>query len=225
MRLLDDLKTRLQLSAFAAQARLSPLMAMILGALATATAIAGLFAAYALIAPQGEGPETGVPDWKAPTLNIVELDPPKPDSAYEQALSRPIFAKNRKPTVKTASHATDADKVDAGPPSGLTVGAIVRNKGVTQAFIVSPDSPEGDWKKVGDMVDSWTISSIAPTELVLTSGERAAKVKLFEQPQPDQPPAPAQPVGSAPPPPGGPPPGASLPADNAPPPPGGAGPP
>ena len=58
----------------------------------------------------------------------------------------------------------------------------MKSGAAAHAFIISSEAPEGVWKKVGDMVDAWTIKSIAPSELVLKSGERLAKLKLYADP-------------------------------------------
>lgn len=164
-----------------AQARLSPLMAFILAAIAGAALLAALFALNAVMGPMGAAFESGAPEWKAPTLAIVELNPPKPASADAQALTRPIFSKTRKPSPK-AANARAAEPVTSGAPMGVCVAAIVKKgKAAAQAFVISAETPEGAWKKVGDAVDSWTISDISGDALKLRSGDGAATVPLYAE--------------------------------------------
>lgn len=172
--------------------RLSPLSRIVLGALAAATLAAAGFAAYALLGPEAEDAQSAAPDWKPPTLAIVELEPPTPASADIQTLSRPIFSKNRRPAPRTAApRAENAETAETlGTPSGLTVGAIVKRGSVSHAFVISSDAPDGEWKKVGDKVDAWTISAIKAMELILNDGERSMKLKLYAEP-PASDPAPA----------------------------------
>lgn len=200
----SELKSRLRLAGRLSQARVSPLMAMILAGLAIFATLSGLLLAYALLGPDSADTGARVPEWKPPTLDIVDLDPPKPDSADVEALTRPIFSKTRRPSAKAVTRPTEA-KVEVDAPTGVTLGAVVRRKGSAQAFIISPEAPEGAWKKVGDTVDAWTISKIDPTELMLKSGDRAAKLKLYEEPPPEEAGA-APPPGAPPAPPEAPPP-------------------
>jgi hypothetical protein len=178
------------------QAHLSPLSAMVLAMLGLTTLASILFAAYAFLGSLGSNADVKAPDWAPPTLAVGDLDPPKPPSADVETLSRPIFTKSRRPSPKAAAPQVAPE---TGPvsetPSGVTVSAIVKNRDGAQAFIVSPESPDGAWKRIGDTVDSWTIAIIAGSEILLKSGERAAKLKLYAeeqaQPAPPQQPPPA----------------------------------
>lgn len=182
------------------QAHLSPLAGMILAFLGLTTLGSALFAAYAILGPIDSDAGVNAPDWTPPTLAVVDLDPPKPPSADVETLSRPIFTKTRRPSPKTTKPAAEADM---GPvsaaPSGITVGAIVKDKKKGQAFIVSLDTPDGAWKKVGDTVDSWTLATIEGVEIVLKSGQRTAKLKLYPEEQAE--PGPNGPFPPPPPPP------------------------
>ncbi|HEY8127039.1 MAG TPA: hypothetical protein VIF88_16650 [Methylocystis sp.] len=167
------------------QARLSPLSAMILAFLLATTLMGGLFALSAIFGSNGLDSEVVAPDWKPPTLAIGELDPPKPASADVEALSRPIFSRSRRPSPKSANLQVDSDiSPNAIAPGGLTVSAIVENKEMHQAYVVSSDAPEGTWRKVGDTVDSWTISRIDRHEVILKSGQQTTSIKLYPDPPP-----------------------------------------
>lgn len=189
------------------QWRLSPLSAIVLAILSAIAAGTALFAAAALLWPSGWDSDAAVPDWNPPTLAVVELDPPKPASADVEALSRPIFFKNRKPAPKSAPQVDNANISDA--PTGLAVTAIVKNKKVTQAFVTSSEAPEGGWHKVGDAIGSWTLHKILHAEVVFQNGDQLTRVKLYTLPpdaQGDTPGAPdanAPPAPDAPPAPGG----------------------
>lgn len=162
------------------QWRLSPLSAIVLAVLSAITAGTALFAAVALLWPSGWDSGVVVPDWNPPSLAVVELDPPKPASADVEALSRPIFFKNRKPGPKAAAAPDNANISDA--PTGLAVTAIVKDKSVAQAFVTSSETPEGSWHKVGDAVGSWTLHKILHTEVVFQSGDQLTRVKLYTPP-------------------------------------------
>jgi hypothetical protein len=161
---------------------LSPLSAIGLAVLTAFACGAGFFALYAAVSPVESDGIVNVADWTPPTLGVVDLYPPKPASADTESLSRPIFAKDRKPASKTAASATEA--VVEGP-TGVTVAAIVRHNNATKAFLVSPDAPDGEWRKVGDAVEAWTVTSITATEVVLESGGQLSKLKLYGEATPD----------------------------------------
>lgn len=178
------------------QMQLSPLSAIVLAILSAMTLATALFAVRAIQAPLELDSAAKAPDWTPPTLAAVELDPPKPDSAYAQSLTRPIFVKSRRPQPKTAAPAETAALSEG--PSGLTVAAIVRHKTKLQAFVTSADAPTGAWRQVGDVVDSWTVVSITPAEIVLQSGDQRGAVKLLYGETPPTAEAPAPPPMAAP---------------------------
>ncbi|WP_457797488.1 hypothetical protein [Methylocystis sp. S23] len=179
-------------------AHLSPLSGMILAFLGAMSVGSALFAAYAIFGPAGSDTDVAAQDWTPPTLAVVELDPPKPASADVETLSRPIFIKSRRPAPKSAKPAASPE---LGPisaaPAGVVVGAIVKNKKTSQAFIVSPEAPEGAWRKIGDTVESWTLAAIDRAEIILKNGGQTAKVTLYPDPQMAVP----EPAGLMPPPP------------------------
>jgi hypothetical protein len=205
MSLIETLKDGLKISRRLSQAQLSPLMAMVLAFLATMALLSALFAIYALVGSQGGETETIVPDWNPPTLSIIDLDPPKPENADDQALSRPIFAKTRRPSPKAASRSNSSGPIGTtGGPTGVTVGAIVMTGKTSQAFILSSEAPAGEWKKIGDTVDAWIISTIARDQLILRNGGRSVRLRLYEDKSPQPPPFPQELLPSsqaAPPPP------------------------
>jgi hypothetical protein len=166
------------------QWRLSPLSAIVLAVLSAITTGTALFAAVALLWPVSADDGATAPDWNPPTLAVVELDPPKPASADTEALSRPIFAKSRKPSPKAAATVDSANISDT--PTGLVVTAIVKNKKVAQAFVTSNETPEGGWRKVGDNVGSWKLNKILHSEVVFQSGDQLTRVKLYVTPSEGQ---------------------------------------
>jgi hypothetical protein len=178
------LKSKALRAAPLSRTRFSPLTAIMLALLVVAALGAGLFAAYAIFGPDGSDSVTTVPEWKPPTLAIGELDPPKLAAADVETLSRPIFSKSRRPSPKAAATPTAAEASEpVASPNGVVVSAIVKNKKMSQAFVVSMDTPQGAWKKVGETIDSWTISAINRADLILKIGEQKVKLRLYEEPQ------------------------------------------
>lgn len=168
--------------------RLSPLSAIGLAVQSAMALGASLFALSAFLWPAGWDSDATAPEWTPPTLAVVELEPPKPASADVEALSRPIFAKDRKPSAKGAAR---ANLEISGAPGGLSVTAIVKGGKKASAFLTSSGTPEGAWRKVGEAFDSWTVTAITATEVVLQSGDQSTKAQLYAappEPLPDAPP-------------------------------------
>lgn len=182
------------------QWRLSPLSAILLAALSAIAAGTALFAVAALLWPANWNSGAAVPDWNPPTLAVVELDPPKPPEADTEALTRPIFAKTRKPGPKKAAPAAAAPTTMTDAPTDLVVTAIVKNKKIAQAFVTSSETPEGAWRKVGDTVGGWTLHKILHAEVEFQNGDQLARVKLYTPP-PEPAPEEGMPVQNADPPP------------------------
>jgi len=178
----ETLKSWTQNVAPLAQARLSPSMSIILAFLLATMVSAGLFAIYAILGPEGGEMEVKAPEWTPPTLAVVKLDQPKTAADDVQSLSRPIFSKSRRPSPRSVpARAEPVAAPIARNADGLTVYAIVKKENTSQAFIISAEEPEGAWKKIGDTVDTWTISSIDAAELTLKNGDRSAKLKLYPE--------------------------------------------
>ncbi len=166
-------------------AQLSPLSAIVLASLAATAVGAGLFAAFAILGPVGSDVGASAPDWTPPSLAVVELGPPKQAADDVEILSRPIFSKSRKPSPKPAKAAGPISAPDAAAPAGLSVNAIIKEKQMAQAFMVSPALPEGEWKRVGEMIDAWTVSRIERDGVVLSNGSQTTKVKIYaDEPAP-----------------------------------------
>jgi hypothetical protein len=160
--------------------QMSPLSAMLLAGLSAVALITGLFALYAILGPTGVDDGPAAPEWKPPTLAIVPLEPPKPANVDVEALSRPIFSKSRKPSPKAAAAPSETNLSAA--PGTMSVTAIVRDKNTSRAFLISSDAPEGAWRKIGDTVENWTVTAIAPREVILRSGDQSAKLPLYGDP-------------------------------------------
>ena len=164
--------------------RISPLSTITLAGLSTIALLCLGFALHALFGDSGVDDNSTTAEWKPPTLDILALDAPKPASSDIEALSRPIFSKNRKPAPKAAG--TPASESAPALADSLSITAIVQNKKSAQVFMVSPDAPEGAWRKIGETVNFWTITAIKSKEVFLKNGNQTAKVELYANPPPTE---------------------------------------
>ncbi len=157
--------------------RISPLWAVGLMTLSILTLAMGVFAFKSFLGNGGQEDEIAAQEWKPPSLAIVSLDPPKPANVDIESISRPIFSKSRKPSPKAANAVSPSNGTTES--GGISVTAIVLNKKILQAYIISSDAPEGAWRKIGDTVDSWNIASIAPKEVVIQNGGQRRTLPLY----------------------------------------------
>lgn len=162
--------------------RLSPLATITLAVLSIITLLSLLIALHSMFGDSQADDHSTLVEWKPPTLDILALDAPKPASGDIEALSRPVFTKTRKPAPKTPVSPTNTNAPVVA--DSLSITAIVQNKKSAQAFVVSAESPEGAWRKIGEKVNIWTITAIKSDEVVLKSGNQTAKVKLYADPPP-----------------------------------------
>jgi hypothetical protein len=156
---------------------ISPLWTLWLITLSIVTLGMGIFALRSILGRAGGEQAIAALEWKPPSLAIVSLDPPKPANADLESVSRPIFSKSRKPALKTTY--ADSPANAATDTGALSVTAIVLNKKILQAFIISSDAPEGAWRKIGDTVDTWSIAAIAPKEVVIQNGGQKKVLPLY----------------------------------------------
>jgi hypothetical protein len=174
-----------RLSAFAKAKRLSPLMLATLALLANTTVLSALFLLRALL---GWGEPAALPtaDWRPPAAPLTASAPSAPPAQDVQTLTRPIFAKSRRPTPEKKNETASAAKV-AGPPPALALQAIVLANGASRAYLVGRGGASGDWYLVGQVVEEWTISEIRAFELTLKAGERTATLSLYpDTPSPSE---------------------------------------
>ncbi len=170
-----------QLSAFARAKRLSPLMLAALSLLSVTTTLSALFFLRALIGSDESAP-SATPDWRPPSASFLNSPASAPPSTDVQTVTRPVFAKSRRPVPKVV--AAPAPENRTGPPPALTVQAIVLSNGASRAYLVSQGGANGEWYLVGQLIDGWTISEMRASEVTLKSGERTAILSLYPETPP-----------------------------------------
>ena len=162
--------------------RLSPLMLLLLGVLGVFVAFAAVLAIRSIDQPVAIATESVQrPDWRLPTLAASGPIRSKAASADVETLTRPIFAKSRRPVVAQApqSEAGAKSSEDVSPPAGLALAAITKFHGIKRAFIVSTSAPRGKWIDVGEQIEGWTIVDMEGSELTLKNNSRSARVRLY----------------------------------------------
>ncbi len=168
-----------RVSAFAKAKRLSPLMLAALSLLSVTSTLSALFFLRALIG-WGEAAPLTAPEWRPPSASFLTPLASAPAPTDIQTLTRPIFAKSRRPAPKAVE--TASPERAAGPPPALTVQAIVLSNGAWRAYLLDHGGANGEWYLVGQLIDGWTISEIRASELTLKSGERTAVLSLYPEP-------------------------------------------
>jgi hypothetical protein len=106
-------------------------------------------------------------------------------STYQEALDRPLFAKDRRPpsavvpTAPTVATVPDAPEV-ALSMDGIRIQGVAIGNGKARAFIVSPDSPKGAWLVRGDKVAGWRIAEVNEGFMRLEGQGRQEKLFLYD---------------------------------------------
>lgn len=174
------------LAASLTRLRLSPLMAMLLFGLGVLVAGAALFAIGSIVEPAGVEP-LAKPEWQLPKLAASAPSPVPPVDADQQTLTRPIFAKSRRPSPKAnASARPELSDVPTPPPPGLALSAIAKFRDVKRAFIVTSSAPDGQWVAIGEPIDGWTVVDVHSLEVTLSSGGNNVQLKLYsDEPPPE----------------------------------------
>lgn len=166
------------LAAISIALRLSPLSATLLGCLGALVVATSVFAVRAVDGPDlVERPSNS--EWRLPMLAAAARAQSKPASVDVQTLTRPIFAKSRRPSPKSQEAEPERSDPGAPPPAGLALAAITKFRNVERAFIAANSFPEGKWLGVGEQVGGWTIADMNRFELTLRNGERSLRLQLY----------------------------------------------
>lgn len=172
------------LTARTSSVRPSPLMMIILLCEAALTALAATFAASAYFGR--ETPKVGPSvAWKAPTFASIALTHDH-SSVDLHTLSRPIFSRIRRP--QSAASPRALDPASPSPPARVSLKAIVKYRSLAKAFLTSANTPQGEWKIVGDKFESWTVHQIEQDGLAIRNGTQLLQYSLYpkiETPQAD----------------------------------------
>ena len=164
-----------------------------LSALAVCIAGAGAFALSALCSPSidAAAPATALSAWRAPRMAATGKASAKPAVYGDETLTRPVFAKSRRPFKgdKPGKQETAA----AQAPAGMALRAVVGFGGKRRAFIVTSALAEGQWLGVGEALEGWTIAEMDRAFVTMKNGERSARLEIdYGAPQvqssPDAPP-------------------------------------
>ncbi len=136
-------------------------------------------------------------------VSVEELN--RSSTVLDQALRRPIFRSSRRPFEPAQVLIVAQPTAPPSPPeqlaniapdplvtvemSQLVLKGIAINTAKQLALIANPDSPEGAWLTIGDVVSGWKIRSIDKNSIHLTIDNQEAVLLLYVD-------NPAKPVGS-----------------------------
>jgi hypothetical protein len=171
------------LVALVASTRISPLMMTILLCETAMVVAAAAFAVSAFFTEAS--PATPGIEWKAPTLAHVPPKVGRSNKVYLHTLSRPIFSKTRRPPSAASANLRVPEPAALPPPPGVSLKGIVSYKSMVRAFLTSANSPQGEWKTIGDKLGSWTVDRIERDHLALKNGTRSLKYSLYPELDPD----------------------------------------
>ena len=114
--------------------------------------------------------------WRAPSFVATGRPSAKPSAPGDATLSRPLFAKSRRPFEgqKRGLQASDATK----GPEGMTLRGVVDFHGKKQAFIVTSALADGQWLGVGQALEGWTVAEMGGAFVMMQNGGRSARLEI-----------------------------------------------
>lgn len=168
---------RFQLSDLGAP-QLSRLAAAALCGLALFCAGAFVFAVKSLHDPLTDAAPESARSWRPPIYSLETPQASKRAPSDEATLARPVFSKSRHPREKTDEAAASAKLLSSVAPTGLSLKGVVRVGGKTSVFIVSPRFAEGQWLKLGEALDGWTVKEAHDGVVTLSDGERSKRLEF-----------------------------------------------
>jgi hypothetical protein len=168
--------------------RLSPAMAALLVVFTGLDVTAAVFALDSFSDPSLRA-VGNTPEWHPPVLGNAAPPASKATNAYVETLSRPIFAKNRRPPIliKAAGGPVRPIKEPPTPSIDFTLAGVTISPLVTKAFIIGGSNPTGIWVNVGAQVAGWTVANIEPASLTLRNGDKTIQVQLYPDGRKSQP--------------------------------------
>ena len=95
----------------------------------------------------------------------VEIEPAAgAQRNYDAIVARPLFSRSRQP-VAAPSETMRAAVVDRQ----ISLRGVFLNGAVAKAFMLSPQTPLGAWRKRGEEFDGWRVEDVARDRVMLTS--------------------------------------------------------
>lgn len=83
---------------------------------------------------------------------------------YDVIVARPLFSRSRQPAA-APTETIRAAVVDRQ----INLRGVFINGAVAKAFMLSPQTPLGAWRKRGEEFEGWRVDSVAPDRVTLTS--------------------------------------------------------
>ena len=125
------------------------------------------------------------------TSSEIQSAGPGPARAkiYTETLARPIFRADRKPfvaevplpplVIEEAVEAPPAAPPIESPPGLALVGVMRDGDGRYRALVKSAQAPAASWRQIGDEIDGWRISGIAPSTITLSADASTITLDLY----------------------------------------------
>ena len=162
--------------------RVPPVIAGIAVLLCTDAALVGLGWLAASEAPLSVD-RIAASDWTLP-----ELDAPSTATKHaptverdDPVLARPIFFASRKPFEPPPVSDTKPPPAPKPPPPDpvFVVDGIMLTSSTRKAHLRQPQETDGQWYKMGQVIDDWTIVQIDAAGIVLEQADRRFAMGLY----------------------------------------------
>lgn len=101
---------------------------------------------------------------------------------FNEVLTRPLFAPDRRPPKAGEAKSPDEGSGDQGPAAGdpsFELGGITIVDGQSRALIRSEKGVSGEWLAIGDQIDGWTLDRVTDLTAELQSGGKRVTLQLY----------------------------------------------
>jgi hypothetical protein len=149
--------------------------------LCTDAALVGLGWLAASEAPLSADPITAS-NWTLPELDTPPTATEGTPAAEQDdpVLARPIFFASRKPFEPPPVSDTKPPAPKPPPPDPVfVVDGIMLTSGTSKAHLRQPQEADGQWYKIGQVIDDWTIVQIDAAGIVLEQADRRFAMGLY----------------------------------------------
>ena len=133
-----------------------------------------------------EAPAVDVPiaktAWTPPSLDLPTVATDRAGAAEpdDPVLARPIFFPARKPfEPPPVSEAVEPPKPPPPDPV-FVVDGIILAAGIRKVHARRPQEADGQWYKMGEIIDGWKIIQIDPLGIILEQADRKFTARLYE---------------------------------------------
>jgi hypothetical protein len=108
------------------------------------------------------------PAWFGTSGAAAKSSDARAAAGYENIVQRPLFSRNRQVFVAPEPVAPEPPPpMVATLDPGMTLKGVFLSEGVAKAFLITAQSPLGNWVEVNGQIGGWRVTAVTPGHVVL----------------------------------------------------------